>query len=233
MINFPRHWLYYLSSFALGLLSAILLWSLNIFVLPIGLILFGSSIYFCLLGLKLEKENANSNSSNEYGYTEPRIVNTEGGSYTESNYGDYITVQDNRIYLNQDTSQITTQIEEVLALLQSQGYSQNAAAYQIADELKPQLYRNPRAKRTIFRWKNSLRSSRNSSFETSKPIAKIAELLTDSSDANYDLTQGAVGSYQELEEFLKKGDWKGADEATLLIIAKLMPKRNYAYTNKI
>jgi GUN4-like len=230
MIDFPRYWLYYLSGLALGIFAAILLWNSNPLVFPIGIILFGVSFYFCFAGLKLEKENANSNTLNtKYNDMKSRVVNTEGGAYTESNYGDYITIQDHRIHVNQDVSQLTADIQNILDLLQSQGYSQNAVVHQIVDELRPQTISNPKAKRGILRWKNTLKRSGNSTSPALDMMIRIAELTTESTpNSSYDLTQSAIGNYQQLEELLKMGAWKDADETTLAIVENLMPEQDYS-----
>jgi len=86
-------------------------------------------------------------------------------------------------------------------MLQNQGYSQKAAEQQIVDELKPQVLSNRQLGRTLLRWKKSLRGSARRSTKEIKSLERIAELVTEISfQADYDLTQGAIGDYQQLED---------------------------------
>ncbi|HAJ59509.1 MAG TPA: hypothetical protein DCP31_09745, partial [Cyanobacteria bacterium UBA8543] len=100
--------------------------------------------------------------------------------------------------------------------LQNQGYSQKVAEQQIVDELKPQVISNPIIRRKILHWKKSLRGPTRRATKETKSLERIAELVTEtSSQADYDLTQGAMGDYRQLEDFLKAKAWKDADEETV------------------
>jgi GUN4-like len=231
MNNFPDHWRYYFSGLSFAAAGAVLLWNLNPLTFLPGIVLFLAACCLCFFGAKAEqKSSTNRQLDDDRKSVNFRTTDMGGGTYNEQIHGDYITIQGNEIHIGYDLSELSNALVKSLESLQNQGYSQKVAEQQIVDELKPQVASNPQIKRKLLRWKKSLRGSTRRSTKEIKSLERIAELVTEtSSETDYDLTQGAIGDYRQLEDFLKAGAWKDADEETERAVLRLMPKSRSSY----
>ncbi|HAZ44847.1 MAG TPA: hypothetical protein DDW76_22140 [Cyanobacteria bacterium UBA11369] len=231
MNKFPDHWRYYFSSLSFATAGAILLWNLNPSTILPGIILFLVACCFYFFGAKAERKSPTTRQL----YDARKNVNIRttdmgGGTYNEQIQGDYITIQGNEIHIGYNLSELSDALAKSLESLQNQGYSQKVAEQQIVDELKPQVISNPIIRRKILHWKKSLRGPTRRATKETKSLERIAELVTEtSSQADYDLTQGAMGDYRQLEDFLKAKAWKDADEETVRAVLGLMPKSRSSY----
>ncbi len=87
--------------------------------------------------------------------TGDRSINISGGTYNEYIQGDAVNVQGNyinqgaSINLNQDLSQIATQIQQRLIQLQAQGDSLEVAQCKVASQLADQAKKQPETKHQL------------------------------------------------------------------------------------
>lgn len=233
MTKFPQYWLYYFGGLGFIAIGTFLIWSLSPLPFLIGILLFGSGYKLCLLGNRAEGKDTTTYQPDQIPNNEnSRTINVGGGTYNERHYGDYVTVQDNRIQIEQDFSQLNNRIETILGILKEKGYSQGAAEQQIIDELKPQVHNNPKVKQNLLRWRRFIRTSKRDSNEGVECLIRISESATEtSSHKAYSSSQTAIGNYSQLEKFLEAENWEAADKETVRAILRLMPGREYSYTN--
>jgi hypothetical protein len=159
-----------------------------------------------------------------------------GGTYNEfidGDYvqGDYIKIQGNQIYIGQDLSHFTAQIQEILNRLRTQDYSKEEAEEQVAQELKTEYYKNSKFRKRLFRWKKSLGHSITDVEEIAEKLVQLADEIP-ANKAN-DSISVIEGKYKKLHDLLKAGQWKEADEETARFIYELMPEDFYGFRRTI
>lgn len=231
---------YYAIGLSLVVLGITFAWNYTVFVILIGsaVALAGGGCYLYILKLQLRKEslripddeNIEEGSNEDRMYANNRNIGTEGGNYNEQIQGDCINIQGNQIYLNQDLSQFTTQIQEILNQLKNQGYDAEIAEKQVINELKVKIRRDSRIKAKFLRWKKTLGISATRIPDENELAERIVSFATEESP-NYSRHSILViqGKYKKLYELLDARKWQEADEETLNIIYDLMPSRGYTY----
>jgi len=231
MTNLPDLWRCY---FIGGLLTALglfilFVWDVTLVNFLLGLFVLGTGFGICYLGYQRTKsENSIGEfKSEEFTGSTNRTIYTEGGNYNESIQGDYINVQGNQIYINQDLAHFNSQIQEVLSHLQSQGYSQETSEHRVANDLKASVRHNSKIREKLLRWKKYLDNSksRTSSTEASARVVNEAFEGTPTSTIE-DPILVTGGKYKTLYEMLRNGRWKEADAETLKIVLALMPEQD-------
>ncbi len=100
------------------------------------------------------------------------------GNYNESIAGNYI--QGNYISMSQDLSQAAAQIQQLLTQLRTQqGYSQEDAQQQVANDLASQAQSNPTVKDKLVKWGQSLgdAAAKTTVSEAATAVVKLALAL--------------------------------------------------------
>nr|WP_290225040.1 GUN4 domain-containing protein [Trichocoleus desertorum] len=225
----PKDWQYCLSGLFLVSIGFIITWkipSLRFFIgIPIFLI--GCYLYFSswinqrLIRQVLSFVKGGSNYN--------KNINLSGGTYNEfieGDYvqGDYIKIQGNQIYIGQDLSHFTAQIQEILNQLRTQNYSKEEAEERVVQELKTQGYKNSKLRKRLFKWKKSIGSSTTDIEEIAKKLVQLAdEVPANTGNGSIFVTEG---KYKRLHDLLEAEQWKEADEETAKIIYDLMPYKD-------
>ncbi|MBW4487455.1 MAG: GUN4 domain-containing protein [Trichocoleus desertorum ATA4-8-CV12] len=229
----PKDWQYCLSGLFFVSIGFIITWkipSLRFFIgIPIFLI--GCYLYFSswmnqrLIRQILSFAKGGSNYN--------KNINMSGGIYNEfieGDYvqGDYIKIQGNQIYIGQDLSHFTAQIQEILNQLRTQDYSKEEAKERVVQELKTECYKNSKFRKKLFRWKKSLGHSTTDVEEISEKLVQLADEVPENTiNPGNDSIFVVEGKYKILHDLLEAGQWKEADEETTRFIQSLMPYQTY------
>jgi hypothetical protein len=240
MSKIPPKMFYYAIGLSLVVLGITFVWNYTLFVILISsaIAIAGvvCSLYILKIQLKQESlripydENTEENSNEDRMYANNRNIGTKGGNYHEQIQGDCINIQGNQIYLNQDLSQFTAQIQKILNQLQSQGNDADIAKKQVINQLEVEIRRDSKIKAKILRWNKKLGVSSTRIPDENELAQRIVNFATEESP-NYSRHSILVieGKYKKLYELLDASRWQEADEETLNIIYDLMPDRSYKY----
>ncbi|MDB9372905.1 hypothetical protein [Nodularia sphaerocarpa] len=123
------------------------------FVLLLGCILFLSGIYLFLTRfVRHQVVNFKNRKNSAKNYNK---INTNGGNYNEfiqGNYiqGDYIIIQNKRIDISKDVTQILGEFKNILTKLINQGCSVEEAVIKLANDLANEARRKPEIKSKLF-----------------------------------------------------------------------------------
>ena len=157
-----------------------------------------------------------------------RTINTSGGNYTESvqgNYiqGDYITVQGNTINVNQGVSDIVDEFKKILGQLESKGCSLEAAKQTIINDLAGEISENENVRLKFIKWLDSDDAIQEADSEelAIKFIVRVVNASSKPFDRSAFVDEFKYGTLRKL---LKNGKWKEADEETVQVVCKLMPR---------
>ena len=188
----------------------------------LGVSVFGFGFFLCFLSSKLDPKSLRNFFSEKSDNNHYRNIHVDGGNYNEFIGGDYINIQGNQIYLGQDLSHFTAQIQEILNQLQTQDYSKREAESQVTQELKTELHKNSNFRKKLFRWKKSLGSYSTDAEEVAEKLVQLANEVSTNTDNNS--TFVVEEKYKRLHELLEAAQWKEADEETARFIYNLMPE---------
>ncbi|MEG4068334.1 GUN4 domain-containing protein [Microcoleus sp. Pol11C2] len=221
---------YYFFSVLIGLISFAIVGTgvLNLTRLIVSLVIFGSSKLLWDLGVNTPQESKTNLEDN----TQNRDCNiyTGGGNYNQSIYGDYIQgdyieIQGCYINTNQDLSDVVAELREVVEQLKNQGYSADKAEAQVAQDLEEKARSNPKVKKRVVKWANSLNNMSNrinNEDDAAKEVIKYAAASQYSSPAKSTSVVG--GKYYKLDSLLEAKEWRKADEETENLILKMLGK---------
>lgn len=234
MTDFPSLWRFY---FIGGLLVAsgvfiLLVWDVTLANFFLGALVFiiGAGICYWVYRQSKVENSIDEFESEDFAETPNRTIYTEGGNYNESIQGDYINVQGNQIYINQDLAHFTAQIQEVLSQLQSQGYSRETSEQRVANDLKVSAHHNAKVREKLLRWKSFMDNSSSQSSSAAEASARVVrEAFKASSRTIEEPILVIDGKFKNLYELLKAGSWEEADAETVKLILDLMPERGYPY----
>ncbi len=161
------------------------------------------------------EENSAIESSNVY---------TVGGNYNESiqgDYieGDYIEIQGNYININQDFSEIATEIRELVNKLVNQGCSEEGAETQVADELAKQARLKSKLRKRLFKLVKVLNSANNKISDETEIAAEVVKSAMSYRYTYLNYFPEVTGvNYQKLDDLLRANEWDKADLETANII---------------
>lgn len=234
MNNLVKQWQYYVPGVFLTAISLVILlfWDVTLFNGLLGISIFGAGAYLFFLGYQKGQEKQERNLIENEGTTKAsyQAIHTQGGTYNESVQGDYITVQGNQIYINQDFSQFAAQIQDVLFQLQTHGYSREVAEQQVTNDLKTHARSNARVKEKLLRWRKSLESPNEKPFNETEAAERVVKIASENSSSSVcDPILVIEGKYRRLYDLLRHGNWEEADVETAKIMIDLMPYRGYQY----
>jgi GUN4-like len=239
MSKIPKKIFYCAIGLSLVVLGITFVWNYTLFVILISSAIaiagVACSLYILKIQLKQESlritydENTEENNEDRM-YANNRNIGTKGGNYHEQIQGDCINIQGNQIYLNQDLSQFTAQIQKILNQLQSQGNDADIAKKQVINQLEVQIRRDSKIKAKILRWNKKLGVSSTRIPDENELAERIVNFAAEESP-KYSRHSILVieGKYKKLYELLDASRWQEADEETLNIIYDLMPDRSYKY----
>ncbi|WP_192843676.1 GUN4 domain-containing protein [Leptolyngbya sp. NIES-2104] len=150
-----------------------------------------------------------------------RNINIENGNYNEHIAGDYITVQGNLISVNQDFPDFVDSLAAVVARLSAEQDKFAELREGIVDDLENSARRNPVFKKKLSRWKPNLgKSSKASDAEVATALMNKVE------EVRWNVVNKEVifdsEVYENLENYLKEGDWEKADSETVEVIVKVL-----------
>ncbi|MBW4666161.1 MAG: GUN4 domain-containing protein [Cyanomargarita calcarea GSE-NOS-MK-12-04C] len=207
----------------------------------LGLILFGIGFYLYFVRHKGKKSKLDNylddrNSSTQDAKNKSLTIYTEG-NYNENVHGNYIQVHGNYIDINSDFSEVAVQIRDLINQLKNEGYSQENAEAEIANDLADEASKNPQAKKKIYKWRKSFSGTNtktNNDIEVAREVVKSATSYSYSSSK--DFTEIVGGYYQKLDELLQAEKWKEADCLTAEIIYEISQEKlpePYSYISYI
>lgn len=226
----PKDWQYCLSGLFFVSVGFIITWKVPSLRFPIGIPLFLVGCYLYFSSWVNQRLIRQILSFIRGGNNHNKNINMSGGTYNEfieGDYvqGDYIKIQGNQIYVGQDLSDFTTQIQEILNWLRTQDYSKEEAEERITQELKTEGYKNPKFRKKLFRWRKSLGYSTTDVEEIAEKLVQLAdEVATNTGNNSIFVVEG---KYKRLHDLLEAGQWKEADEETAGLIQSLMPYQTY------
>lgn len=234
MTDFPEIWRYYFIGGLLAALGLLILfvWDVTLANFFLGVFVLSAGVGICYWVYRRSRVENSVDEFESKNYTESpnRTINTEGGNYNESIQGDYINVQGNQIYINQDLTHFTAQIQEVLSQLRSQGYSPETSERCVTNDLKASARRNSKVRKKLLRWQKYLDNSNSQSFSVAEASARVVrEAARASSKTIEDPILVVDGKFKNLYELLKDGSWEEADAETVRLVLELMPERGYRY----
>jgi hypothetical protein len=201
------------------------------FLYLLGGLLFGLGFYLLIFQIRRNKKNSDSSLTdddddedniNDNTTGNHLTVYTEGGNYNESIHGDYIEIQGNYININQDFSDVATEIRELIEQLKTQGYSEEHAETIVASELAEQARIKSKVRKKLFKWIKIFRGATakvnygNDETEAAREVVKNAATYSYTSSTYF--TEVVGGNFQKLEELLHAKKWKEADLETAKII---------------
>jgi hypothetical protein len=227
----PMHWRYYLAGLfliAIGFLIACQTTSTGFLL---GILVSVLGCFLCFLSSKLDPKSLQNHFSPKSDKEQYKTINVGEGNYNEFIGGDYINIQGNQIYVGQDLSDFTTQIQEILNRLRTQDYSKEEAEKRVTQELKTEGYKNPKFRKKLFRWKKSLGYSTTDVEEIAEKLVQLADEVPANTGNNSIFV--VEGKYKRLHDLLEAGQWKEADEETARFIYSLMPYQTYIPTLKV
>lgn len=236
MSKIPQKMIYYAIGLSLVILGIAFAWNYTVFLILIcGVLAIAvGGCYLYILKLQLRQESLripyDEDSDEDSVYANNRNIGTEGGNYHEQIQGDCINIQGNQIYLNQDLSQFTGQIQEILNQLQNQGDDAVTAKKQVINQLKVQIRRDSQIKARFLKWKKKLGISDTKIPDENELAERIVSFASEKSPKNSRHSILVIeGKYKKLYELLDAKKWQEADEETLNIVCNLMPSRSYTY----
>ncbi len=189
----------------------------------VGIFLFATACFLYFTIWKSTQSQVNENSNDDADVSEETTINQDRSIYTEGNYnenihGDYVEIHGNYININNDFAEVAAQIRELVTQLQNQGYSQEDAEEEIANELEEKALKNPKLKKTLRRWRKSF-SKNNAAASDSKVAEDVVKTATSYSySSSKDFTDVIGGSFHTLNELLQSKKWEEADWETAKII---------------
>ncbi len=131
-------------------------------------------------------------------------------------------IQGNYININQDFSDVATEIRELITQLKNQGYSEDNAETIVASELAEQARKHSKVRKKLFKWRKSFRGATakandgNDETQAAREVVKSAATYSYTSSTYF--TEVVGGNFQKLEELLHARKWKEADLETAQII---------------
>jgi len=219
---------YYFFSVLVGLISCAIVGTgvLTLTRLIVSVVIFGASKLLWNLGANTPQESRVNLEDNRK--TGARNIHMGFGNYNESiegNYiqGDYIEIQGCYINTNQELSDVVAEFREVVDRLKNQGYSADKAEDQVAQDLEEKARSNPKVKKRVVKWANSLNhTSRriNNEVDAAREVIKYAAASPYTSSPKSIEVVG--GMYSKLDSCLQARRWKEADEETEKMIFKLL-----------
>ncbi|MEP0870055.1 GUN4 domain-containing protein [Trichocoleus desertorum AS-A10] len=222
----PIHWKYYLTGLFLIAVGFVIICQITLIGFLLGIPILGLGCFLCFLSSKLDPRSLQNSLVKKSHNDRQRNINTDGGNYNEHISGDYINIQGNQIYVGQDLSHFTAQIQEVLEHLRAQDYSKERAEKQVIQELTTELHQNLRFRQKLFGWKDSLGSSTTHAEEVAERLVQIADEIPKGTENDSFLV--IEDKYKLLHDLLEAGQWKEADEETARFIHDLMPETWYS-----
>lgn len=152
-----------------------------------------------------------------------RNINLKNGNYNESIGGDYINVQGNLININQDFPTFVNSLVSILEKLSLETNSFAELRESIAHDLENSAQHNPEFRRRLNRWKSKLgKNSKVSDAEVATAVVDRAEEVR--WNAINKKVEFDKDIYENLETYLKEGDWEKADNETVEVIIKVLSR---------
>lgn len=189
----------------------------------IGILSFGAGCILCLRQWRKRQSQVDEDLDEDGYFSERNAVNKfrsihTQGNYNENIYGDFVEIYGNQININNDFSEVAEQIRELVEQLKNQGYSQEDAEEEIANELEEKALENPKVKKTLRRWRKSFSKKKNaaSDKEVAQDVVKTATSY--SYTFSKDFTEVIGGDFHTLNELLQSKKWEEADWETAKII---------------
>ncbi|MBW4671241.1 MAG: GUN4 domain-containing protein [Cyanomargarita calcarea GSE-NOS-MK-12-04C] len=203
----------------------------TITLVVIGIFLLGIGCFLCFRQWRSKQSQVEENidedldeNTNNHAYllpeaaiNQPQTIYTEG-NYNEKIYGDFVEIHGNQININNDFAQVAEQIRELVEQLKSQGYTQEEAEEQIANELEEQAFKNPKVKKTLRRWRKSFSKKNNNTNDTEIAQEVVKTATSYSYTSSKDFTDVIGGDFHTLNELLQSQKWEEADWETAKII---------------
>jgi len=198
---------------------------ITIIAVPSGILLFGFGCYLYISRLRKEKKQLYDDSIDSEELTQDTNIYTSGGNYNESIEGDYIEVQGNYININQDSSEVAVEIRELINHLKNQGFTQEDAENQVADELAEQARKKRKFRNKLFKLRKSLNRGNHKANNISDETEVAKEVVESATSYRYTssnhFTEVTEGNYQKLDALLQAKKWKEADLETAKMIYAL------------
>ncbi|AKG22815.1 hypothetical protein IJ00_17420 [Calothrix sp. 336/3] len=156
-----------------------------------------------------------------------------GGNYNENIYGDCVEIHGHQININNDFTQLSKEICNLVEYLKSQGCKQEDAEEEIIKEIEEKTLKHPRREKILRRIRKSFNNKNNNSV-SSQDVVK-----TTTSSYSYtnskDFTNVIGGNLHILNELLQMKKWEEADKETAKIIRMIgqqnLPHDNYYKKN--
>lgn len=193
-----------------------------IIAVPSGILLFGLGCYLYILRLRKKEKQLDDDSIDNEELTQDTNIYTSGGNYNESVEGDYIEVQGNYININQDSSEVATEIRELINHLKNQGFTQEDAENQVAYELAEQARKKRKFRNKLFKLRKSLNRGNHKANNISDETEVAKEVVQSATSYSYTssdyFTEVTKGNYQKLDALLQEKKWKEADLETARLI---------------
>ncbi|OCQ97144.1 hypothetical protein BCD64_16315 [Nostoc sp. MBR 210] len=187
----------------------------------LGITLLGLGLYLYISRARQYKQkivDKNLNSIDDE-TNATRNIYTGGGNFNENIHGDVIEIHGNTIYIEHDFSEIAQELRELITKLKNQGYSEEDAETEIANDLAEEARKKPNVRKKMFMWKKSFSTNTaitHDEKEVAKEVVKTATIYNSTSSNNF--TEVPLGTYHRLNELLKANKWKEADLETAKLI---------------
>lgn len=107
-------------------------------------------------------------------------IGSIGGDFNQAIHGGYTQIHGNQINMSQDLSQAAAQIQQLLAQLQSQGYSATDAQQKVAHDWVDEAHSDPKAMSKMVKLGKYVRDAATSSVigEATVEVIKLALRLS-------------------------------------------------------
>lgn len=213
----------------------------TIFLYVIGGLLFGLGFSLFIFQIRRTKQNSDSSLTdddddniNDNTTANNLTIYTEGGNYNESIDGDYIEIQGNYININQDFSDVATEIRELIAQLKTQGYSEEHAETIVASELAEQARRKSKVRKKLFKWRKDFRGATAKVNHGNNETEAAREVVKGAVTYRYTSSRSSISvmkrTYYKLDKLLRIKKWKEADQETAKIIYELSSQELQKYS---